>query len=132
MSPSHVSDTITRIEAHLGVPLLTRSTRSVTPTEAGPEDGFLQHHAELAAQRRRVGAHHVEHRLNPCCAQLLADATTDTPNLAHLGALEKVAQLTLIQATRNADPAILRPCVSGRFERPPVGVTRREGATSNA
>lgn len=35
MSPSNVSDTIARIETMLGVPLLTRNTRSVVPTEAG-------------------------------------------------------------------------------------------------
>ncbi|MGJ9418726.1 LysR family transcriptional regulator [Massilia sp. CMS3.1] len=35
LSPSKVSDTITRLEAQLGVPLLTRNTRSVMPTEAG-------------------------------------------------------------------------------------------------
>lgn len=37
LSASSVSDTITRVEAQLGVPLLTRSTRSVMPTEAGRE-----------------------------------------------------------------------------------------------
>lgn len=35
MSPSNVSDTITRVEAQLGLRLLTRNTRSVMPTEAG-------------------------------------------------------------------------------------------------
>jgi DNA-binding transcriptional LysR family regulator len=35
LSPSHVSETITRIETQLGVPLLARTTRSVMPTEAG-------------------------------------------------------------------------------------------------
>jgi DNA-binding transcriptional LysR family regulator len=37
LSPSKVSDTITRVESQLGVPLLTRNTRSVMPTEAGRE-----------------------------------------------------------------------------------------------
>lgn len=37
LSPSHVSNTITRMEAHLGAPLFTRNTRSVRPTEAGRE-----------------------------------------------------------------------------------------------
>ena len=37
LSASNVSDTITRVEARLGVPLLTRNTRSVVPTEAGRE-----------------------------------------------------------------------------------------------
>jgi DNA-binding transcriptional LysR family regulator len=37
LSASNVSDTITRVEAQLGVPLLTRNTRSVMPTEAGRE-----------------------------------------------------------------------------------------------
>lgn len=35
VSPSHVSETITRVEAQLGVQLLARTTRSVMPTEAG-------------------------------------------------------------------------------------------------
>ena len=35
LSPSTISETITRLEAQLGVPLLTRSTRSVMPTQAG-------------------------------------------------------------------------------------------------
>lgn len=35
MSPSHVSETINRIETQLGLPLLARTTRSVMPTEAG-------------------------------------------------------------------------------------------------
>ena len=35
LSPSTVSETITRLEARLGAPLLTRTTRSVRPTEAG-------------------------------------------------------------------------------------------------
>jgi DNA-binding transcriptional LysR family regulator len=37
LSPSKVSDTIARLETQLGVPLLTRTTRSVMPTEAGRE-----------------------------------------------------------------------------------------------
>jgi DNA-binding transcriptional LysR family regulator len=37
LAPSNVSDTITRLEKQLGLPLLTRNTRSVTPTEAGRE-----------------------------------------------------------------------------------------------
>jgi len=37
LSPSNVSDTVTRVEGRLGVPLLTRNTRSVRPTEAGRE-----------------------------------------------------------------------------------------------
>jgi DNA-binding transcriptional LysR family regulator len=37
LSASSVSDTVTRVEAQLGVPLLTRNTRSVMPTEAGRE-----------------------------------------------------------------------------------------------
>lgn len=35
LSPSTVSETITRLERRLGAPLLTRTTRSVMPTEAG-------------------------------------------------------------------------------------------------
>ena len=34
-APSNVSETVSRVEAQLGVPLLIRSTRSVMPTEAG-------------------------------------------------------------------------------------------------
>jgi DNA-binding transcriptional LysR family regulator len=37
LSPAKVSDTITRLEIQLGLPLLTRNTRSVMPTEAGRE-----------------------------------------------------------------------------------------------
>jgi DNA-binding transcriptional LysR family regulator len=37
LSASNVSDTITRVETQLGVPLITRTTRSVMPTEAGRE-----------------------------------------------------------------------------------------------
>jgi DNA-binding transcriptional LysR family regulator len=37
LSASNVSDTITRVEVQLGVPLITRTTRSVMPTEAGRE-----------------------------------------------------------------------------------------------
>ncbi len=37
LSPSTVSETIVRLEARLGLRLLTRTTRSVTPTEAGRE-----------------------------------------------------------------------------------------------
>jgi len=35
LSPSHVSDTIARLESQLALPLFTRNTRSVMPTEAG-------------------------------------------------------------------------------------------------
>ncbi|WP_245867129.1 LysR family transcriptional regulator [Oceaniglobus roseus] len=34
-APSTISDTVARVEARLGTPLLTRSTRAVRPTEAG-------------------------------------------------------------------------------------------------
>lgn len=37
IAASNVSDTITRVEAQLGIPLFIRSTRSVMPTEAGRE-----------------------------------------------------------------------------------------------
>ncbi len=37
LSASHVSDTVGRVEAQLGLPLFTRSTRSVVPTDAGRE-----------------------------------------------------------------------------------------------
>ncbi len=35
LSPAKVSETVSRLEAHLGVPLLFRTTRSVSPTDAG-------------------------------------------------------------------------------------------------
>ncbi|WP_025828130.1 LysR family transcriptional regulator [Acetobacter okinawensis] len=35
LSPAYVSETMTRLEERLGVPLLNRTTRSVMPTEAG-------------------------------------------------------------------------------------------------
>jgi DNA-binding transcriptional LysR family regulator len=35
LSPSYVSEIISRLEQQLGMPLLTRTTRSVTPTDAG-------------------------------------------------------------------------------------------------
>jgi DNA-binding transcriptional LysR family regulator len=35
LSPSHVSEKISQLERQLGMPLLTRTTRSVTPTDAG-------------------------------------------------------------------------------------------------
>ena len=35
LSPSSVSEAVTRVESQLGVPLLARTTRSVMPTEAG-------------------------------------------------------------------------------------------------
>ncbi|MFK3741259.1 LysR family transcriptional regulator [Massilia sp. TN1-12] len=37
LSPSNVSEIISRLEAQLGVPLLTRNTRSIMPTQAGRE-----------------------------------------------------------------------------------------------
>jgi len=37
LAPSNVSDTVARLESVIGVPLLTRTTRSVVPTEAGRE-----------------------------------------------------------------------------------------------
>jgi DNA-binding transcriptional LysR family regulator len=37
LAPSNVSETIARLEIELGVPLLSRNTRSVAPTEAGRE-----------------------------------------------------------------------------------------------
>lgn len=35
LAPSHVSDAVARLEAQLELPLFTRNTRSVMPTEAG-------------------------------------------------------------------------------------------------
>ncbi|RKP53768.1 LysR family transcriptional regulator [Pararobbsia silviterrae] len=50
LSPSHVSETIARIEAQLGVPLFSRTTRSVMPTEAGKK--LADRIAPLLAQTR--------------------------------------------------------------------------------
>lgn len=50
LSPSHVSETITRVEVQLGVPLLSRTTRSVMPTEAGKQ--LADRIAPLLAQTR--------------------------------------------------------------------------------
>lgn len=49
-SPSTVSETITRLEHRLGVPLLTRTTRSVMPTEAGRK--LAQRIAPLLSETR--------------------------------------------------------------------------------
>jgi DNA-binding transcriptional LysR family regulator len=49
-APSNVSEIVSRVEAQLGVPLLTRSTRSVMPTEAGRE--LLARVAPLLAEVR--------------------------------------------------------------------------------
>ncbi|RYE65375.1 MAG: LysR family transcriptional regulator, partial [Rhizobiaceae bacterium] len=35
LSPSSVSERVKRLEQQIGVPLLTRTTRSVSPTDAG-------------------------------------------------------------------------------------------------
>jgi DNA-binding transcriptional LysR family regulator len=52
LAPSNVSDTVARLEASLGVPLLTRTTRSVVPTEAGRE--LVQRLAPLWTQARHA------------------------------------------------------------------------------
>ena len=49
-APSNVSETVSRVEAQLGVPLLIRSTRSVMPTEAGR--ALLSRLAPLLAEVR--------------------------------------------------------------------------------
>jgi DNA-binding transcriptional LysR family regulator len=49
-APSNVSETISRVESQLGVPLLHRSTRSVMPTDAGRE--LLARVAPLLAEVR--------------------------------------------------------------------------------
>ena len=49
-SPAHVSETITRLEAQLGVPLFTRTTRRVTTTEAGR--GLADRLSPLLAETR--------------------------------------------------------------------------------
>ncbi|MGV8995744.1 MAG: LysR family transcriptional regulator [Parvibaculaceae bacterium] len=51
-SPSTVSETITRLETRLGVPLLTRTTRSVMPTEAGRK--LAERIAPLLSETRRA------------------------------------------------------------------------------
>jgi len=49
-APSNVSETVSRLEARLGVPLLIRSTRSLGPTEAGRD--LLARVAPLLAEVR--------------------------------------------------------------------------------
>ena len=75
LSPSALSHTIRELEARLGIRLLTRTTRSVAPTEAGER---LLAHRGAAAQRdrgrtrrpqrpaRKTGRHHPDHRRRPC------------------------------------------------------------------
>ena len=55
LSPSHVSETITRLEARLGVPLLVRTTRSLRATEAGR--GLAERVSPLLAETRAALQH---------------------------------------------------------------------------
>lgn len=48
LAPSTVSERITSLEVSLGVPLFIRTTRSVTPTEAGRAHG-------TSAERNEIG-----------------------------------------------------------------------------
>jgi DNA-binding transcriptional LysR family regulator len=50
LAPSNISDTISRLESQLGVPLLLRTTRSMTLTEAGKE--LAERIAPLLAETR--------------------------------------------------------------------------------
>ncbi|TMV77392.1 LysR family transcriptional regulator [Thioclava sp. BHET1] len=52
LAPSTISETISRLEARLGTPLLQRSTRSVRPTEAGR--ALADRLAPLFAETRRA------------------------------------------------------------------------------
>jgi DNA-binding transcriptional LysR family regulator len=75
VSQSALSHTIRELEARLGVRLLTRTTRSVAPTEAGERllqtagprleeiDAEL---AALSAYREKPAGHHPHHRRRLC------------------------------------------------------------------
>jgi DNA-binding transcriptional LysR family regulator len=90
VSPSALSQTIKNLEARLGLRLLTRTTRSVAPSEAGerllktvgPRFDEIEHEiAELGAMRERpggtiritAGEHPVRSVLQPGLAKLLPD-----------------------------------------------------------
>lgn len=57
VSQSALSHTIRELEARLGVRLLTRTTRAVSPTEAGQRllDGITSHFEEIGAQVEALG-----------------------------------------------------------------------------
>jgi DNA-binding transcriptional LysR family regulator len=90
VSPSALSQTIKGLESRLGLPLLTRTTRSVAPTEAGerllrtvaPRFEEIEHElAALRAMRERpagtiritAGEHPARSVLSPGLAKLLPD-----------------------------------------------------------
>ena len=74
-SQSVLSQTVRRLEAKIGVQLLIRTTRSVTPTEAGEQlcnglrPAFNDIRASwLAVSRfpRKTGGHHSDHGWRSC------------------------------------------------------------------
>lgn len=64
LSPSSVSERVKRLEQHLGVPLLTRTTRSVSPTEAGRSlaDRLLPLYQEARAALKDAASSHLDVR----------------------------------------------------------------------
>jgi len=89
LSPSTVSETVSRLEAQLGVPLLARTTRSVMPTEAG---------GALAG------------RLTPLFGEALAATSAVATSKDHVRGRLK---LNVPGAVMRDDPAAARRPVSG-------------------
>ncbi|WP_409565918.1 LysR family transcriptional regulator [Rhizobium leguminosarum] len=64
LSPSSVSERVKRLEQNLGVPLLTRTTRSVSPTDAGRSlaDRLLPLYQETRAALKDAASSQLEVR----------------------------------------------------------------------
>ncbi len=64
LSPSSVSEKVKRLELSIGVPLLTRTTRSVSPTDAGRAlaDRLLPLYQEARAALNDAASSHLEFR----------------------------------------------------------------------